>query len=271
MAKKSCCKRREWASTSCLHKAPHALHKAPHALHKAPHDLVRRVYLSNAKAYKHEWGIAGKLSPWPFDSCKLQCDTEHAIVAALRKARKGHVNGDPGLNRTSAWPIYMYTGQDRGVSLLKIDKFDLVFPNLVHKGLRHCISVCMEYLSPKQCTCTQSFNSKYSPAQCVRMDESVHAYAHLTLTFYAVCSFSGFYCPQLPSTVANGIVIGSDKTLYNDSVTFGCNRGAYITGTIVGFRTATLTCLGNATWSEEEPTCTRKAVTLACHIFFQFN
>ena len=24
------------------------------------------------------------------------------------------MNGDPGLNRTSAWPIYMYTGQDRG-------------------------------------------------------------------------------------------------------------------------------------------------------------
>ena len=53
-----------------------------------------------------------------FDSCKLQCDTEHAIVAALRKARKGHVNGDPGLNRTSAWPIYMYTGQDRGANLV---------------------------------------------------------------------------------------------------------------------------------------------------------
>ena len=99
MAKESCCKRQEWAS-SCLH--------------KAPHDLVRWVYLSNAKAYKHEWGIAGKLSPWPFDSCKPQCDTEHAIVAALRKVRKGHVNGDPGVNQTSAWPIYMYTGQDRG-------------------------------------------------------------------------------------------------------------------------------------------------------------
>ena len=41
---------------------------------------------------------------------------EHAIVAALRKTCEGHVNGDPGLNQTSAWPIYMYTGQDRGAS-----------------------------------------------------------------------------------------------------------------------------------------------------------
>ena len=29
--------------------------------------------------------------------------------------RKGHENGDPGLNQTSVWPIYMYAGQDRGV------------------------------------------------------------------------------------------------------------------------------------------------------------
>ena len=36
------------------------------------------------------------------------------MVAALRKALKGQVNGDPWLNQTSAWPIYMYTGQDRG-------------------------------------------------------------------------------------------------------------------------------------------------------------
>ena len=106
MSKKSCCKLWESAS-SCLH-------KAPHVLHRAPHDLVRRVYLSNAKAYKHEWDIAGKLSPCPFDSCKRRCDTEHAIVATLRKARKGHMNGDPGLNQTSASPIYMYAGQDRG-------------------------------------------------------------------------------------------------------------------------------------------------------------
>ena len=85
-------------------------------LHKAPHDLVRRVCLSNAEAYKHEWGIAGKLSSCPFDSCKPRCDTEHTIDAALLKACKGHVNGDPGLNQTSARPIYMYTGQDHGDS-----------------------------------------------------------------------------------------------------------------------------------------------------------
>ena len=77
-------------------------------------QIGRRVYLSKAKAYKHDGGIAGKLSPCPFDSCTPRCDTEHAIVATLRKARKGHVNGDPGLNQTSAWPVYMYAGQDRG-------------------------------------------------------------------------------------------------------------------------------------------------------------
>ena len=90
---------------------------------QSSHDLVRRVYLNNAKAYKHEWGIAGKLSSWPFDSCKLQCDTEHAVVAALRQSCKGHVKGDPGLNRTSAWPIYMYTGQDRGEACFFFDCF----------------------------------------------------------------------------------------------------------------------------------------------------
>ena len=76
--------------------SPHSAQRSSHALYKAPHDLVRRVYLSNAKAYKREWGVAGKLSSWPFDSCKLHCDTEHTIVAALRKARKGHVNDDRG-------------------------------------------------------------------------------------------------------------------------------------------------------------------------------
>ena len=30
-----------------------------------------------------------------------------------KKARKGQVNGDPGLNQTSAWPVYMYTCFDR--------------------------------------------------------------------------------------------------------------------------------------------------------------
>ena len=55
----------------------------------------------------------GKALFLPFNSCNRRCDMEHAIVAALRKALKGHVNGDPRLNQTSAWPIYMNTGKDR--------------------------------------------------------------------------------------------------------------------------------------------------------------
>ena len=55
-------------------------------------------------------------SSLPGHSIHASFNVIQSTPSSLRCEKRAKVTyGDPGLNRTSAWPIYMYTGQDRGV------------------------------------------------------------------------------------------------------------------------------------------------------------
>ena len=82
-----------------------------------------------------------------------------------------------------------------------------------------------------------------------------HSQQHFDTSFSA-----GVQCPSLPISLVNGTVTGSDHT-FNQTVTFSCANGYYITDQTQTVRSITLRCQANRQWSGSTPSCSGRCMT----------